>query len=169
MFFALRPLRLALALRLAVVGIGATVLTPNVWAVLGQALPTTATTSSPTVAVQARALAPQSGAAALYTVHANVLDSGTTVSEYTTAAGIVFAVSWQGPVLPDLPTLLGTYFAIFSQAADNNHASRSLGTPLAIENDTLVVRSSGRMRNFSGYAYAPTLIPIGLDIHAVLP
>ena len=82
---------------------------------------------------------------------------------------MVFAISWQGPVLPDLGTLLGSYFATFRAEADLNLSQRNLGTPLRIENSNLVVHSSGRMRNFSGSAYAPALVPAGLVIADVLP
>ena len=35
--------------------------------------------------------------------------------------------------------------------------------------DGLVLRSNGRMRQFFGYAYAPALVPAGLNIQDVLP
>ena len=81
----------------------------------------------------------------------------------------MFAVAWQGPVLPDLQALLGSYFPAFTQSVQTTRAERSLGTPLSIQSTTLVVHSSGRMRNFSGYAYDPTLLPTGLRIADVFP
>jgi hypothetical protein len=40
---------------------------------------------------------------------------------------------------------------------------------VAVNLDGLVLQSSGRMRNFQGFAYAPALIPAQLNIHDLLP
>jgi hypothetical protein len=114
---------------------------------------------------------PQSSLApsSLYTTRVTQQDTGTVVTEYATSGGIVFAISWQGPVLPPLETLLGTYFSSFQVNADASRAHRSLGTPMQIRTDTLVVYSRGRMRDFSGHAYDPQLVPSGLQIDALLP
>ena len=103
-----------------------------------------------------------------YTVHESVLDSGTTVTELATPAGVVFAVSWRGPVLPDLNALMGEYFQAFRQQAQQGRSAGRRGSPLAMENDALVVRSNGRMRNFFGSAYAPGLVPADVNIKDVL-
>ena len=153
----------------------------NAWAVLGQP-PSGTTTSGNTASsntaansagssassIQMRAAVPAS-TRALYSTYNNVDETGTQITEYATTAGIVFAVAWQGPVLPDMQNLLGSYFPAFTQSVQSSRADRSLGTPLAIQSTTLVVRSSGRMRNFSGYAYDPTLLPTGLRITDVFP
>ncbi len=97
------------------------------------------------------------------------MDSGTVVSEYATPAGLVFAISWQGPTLPDLSTLLGSYFPTFQSEAAASRSQRSLGTPLLIKTNGLVVRSRGRMGDFSGQAWAPALIPTDVNIADVLP
>lgn len=98
-----------------------------------------------------------------------MLDNGTTLSEYATPAGLVFALSWEGPFMPDLSSLLGNYFGAFKTQADASRATRNIGTPVGIDAGSVVVRSSGRMRSFSGYAYAPGLIPSGVTISDVLP
>ena len=49
----------------------------------------------------------------LYTVQEVQLETGTMVQQYVTSAGLVFAISWRGPVLPDLSILLGDYFNEF--------------------------------------------------------
>ncbi|WP_374190163.1 DUF2844 domain-containing protein [Burkholderia pseudomallei] len=51
-----------------------------------------------------------STAAVGYTVRETTLGSGTVVREYVSTAGTVFALSWQGPVAPNLSDLLGAYF-----------------------------------------------------------
>jgi hypothetical protein len=135
-------------------------------AVLGQ--PMVVPASSTPSAVQLRS-ATSSTTSSQYTQSSTQLDTGTTVTEYAAPNGMVFAISWQGPVLPDLGTLLGNYFATFRAEAELSRTQRNVGTPLRIEKSNLVVRSSGRMRNFSGSAYAPALVPAGLVIADVLP
>ena len=103
-----------------------------------------------------------------YTVHESLLDSGTTVTEYATPAGVVFAVSWRGPVLPDLNALLGDYFRAFRQEAQQARASGRRGSPLTLDSAALVVRSNGRMRNFFGSAYAPELVPADVNVKDAL-
>jgi hypothetical protein len=117
-----------------------------------------------------RALAASSGAqGSLYTLHTTQLENGTTVQEYATAAGLVFAVVWRGPVLPDVSTLLGTYFNAFKAETGLARSMGKRGSAVTMTNDKLVVKSTGRMRSFLGYAYAPDLIPAGIDIKDVLP
>jgi len=160
------------------------VFAPSAMAVLGQAwapeAPSAATKRAALAgsAQQASAQAAMQSApapapltlSAPYSTHASTTQSGTTVTQYATVSGArVFAIAWTGPTMPDLKLLLGDYFQTFSTAAQSSRSQRSLGAPLQISDGDLVVRSSGRMRNFSGYAYAPSLIPTGLDIHAVLP
>ncbi len=139
------------------------------FAALGQApsaAPVLATASSvPGARRLAAASAPRSD---LYTVHETVLETGTSVLEYASASGVVFAVVWRGPVLPDLSALLGNYFDTFKTETDQARALGKRGSPASVLRDTLVLRSSGRMRNFSGYAYAPGLIPAGVNIKDVL-
>jgi hypothetical protein len=117
-----------------------------------------------------RALAATSGAqGSVYTLHTTQLENGTTVQEYANPAGLVFAVVWRGPVLPDVSALLGTYFHAFRAETG---AARSMGkrsSAVTMVSDKLVVKSTGRMRSFVGYAYAPDLIPAGIDIKDVLP
>ncbi len=156
----------------------------NAMAALGQPLPpgtsttpgSTARASGTTTGASTGALVsakaavtPTTTSASSYTVSKTVLDNGTTISEYATPAGLVFALSWEGPFMPDLNNLLGSYFSTFKAQADAGRATRNIGTPVGVDTGKLVVRSSGRMRNYSGYAYAPDLIPSGVSISDVLP
>ncbi len=90
------------------------------------------------------------------------------MQEYATPAGLVFAVSWRGPVLPDLSLLLGEFFSGYKLETDQARALGKRGPPVNVISNKLVVRSGGRMRSFSGYAYVPELIPAGVNINDVL-
>ncbi len=96
-----------------------------------------------------------------YGVHELTTASGVHIREYV-AGGKVFAVSWQGPVIPDLRPVLGTYYASFAQAAAAPHAGGH--RHLKIEQPGLVVESNGRMRAFYGRAWDPALLPANFSV-----
>jgi hypothetical protein len=94
---------------------------------------------------------------AAFTVHEITTPYGTVVREYVSPADKVFAVSWRGPVIPDLRQVLGGYYGQYLKATDapNPGAHRHL----SIEQPGLVVQSSGHIRAFFGRAWAPDLLP----------
>lgn len=155
--------------RLLLIGLALTSAVGQSWAALGQAPSAGTVPVSPSLAAGAKAQAAgRNVGVSWFTVHQTQLESGTTVVEYATPAGLVFAVSWRGPVLPDLSALLGVYFNTFKLETDKARLAGRRGSALKIERDGLIVSSNGRMRNFFGYAYAPGLIPTGVDIKDVL-
>jgi hypothetical protein len=106
-----------------------------------------------------------STATAVYTISQSTLDSGTIVREYTDTAGVVFAVSWKGPALPDLRTLLGDKFAVMtSNAAKRPKAGHS---QLAVNQSDVVIVSNGHMRAFTGQAWIPSALPAGFDTSTI--
>jgi hypothetical protein len=113
-------------------------------------------------AVRAHAMAASSGGAgtaAAYTVNSSVLANGTTVREYVGADGLVFAVSWDGPFLPDLRTLLGDHFATMkAEAARHPKAGHN---QLHIERPEVTIESSGHMRAYTGRAWINAKLPAG--------
>lgn len=96
-----------------------------------------------------------------YTVHEIQTPSGTAVREYVSSAGTVFAVAWQGPVMPNLRQTLGRYFDRYAAAASAKHAGHR---HMAVRESDLVVQSNGHMRSFSGRAYLPPLLPQGVTV-----
>jgi hypothetical protein len=103
--------------------------------------------------------------AANYTVTQSTLDEGTVVREYSDAAGVVFAVSWNGPFLPDLRTLLGAHFdTLRSEAARRPKAGHS---QLAVDRSDVVIVSTGHMRAFSGKAWIPASLPTGFSTDSI--
>ena len=103
-----------------------------------------------------------------YTIIESLLDNGTQVQEFVTPAGRVFAVSWRGPVLPDLRSILGDYIHIFHRHIEASRQTGLRGGPVNMAQQGLVLRSSGRMGHFSGHAYVPALVPVGVNIHELL-
>ena len=116
----------------------------------------------------ARSLAAASGdssATAVYTVSQSTLDSGTIVREYTDAAGKVFAVSWSGPTLPDLRTLLGSKFSALTDATGKR--TQAGHSQLALKQSDVVIVSNGHMRAFAGHAFIPSAVPAGFDTNTI--
>lgn len=104
----------------------------------------------------------------LYTVHQTVLPTGTVVREFVTLGGQVFALTWTGPVIPDLSEIFGDYYAAFQEAAHQRRAGGARGGAVVLQQQDLVVVSRGRMGQFEGYAYAPALVPAGVPIDTLL-
>jgi hypothetical protein len=138
-------------------GLAWTVLTPAAWAVLGQASTLTANPSAPPL-----------NATGLYTMAAVSQASGLVIKEFTGSSGVVFAVSWRGPVQPDLSALLGPYLATFQEATEAARAAGRRGSPLSVVKDGLVVQAGGRPPHFFGYAYVTHLLPAGINIKEVV-
>lgn len=90
-----------------------------------------------------------------YTVQQLTEPAGQIVYEYINTNGIVFAVSWSGAIKPDLSTLLGQYFSELSQTKSLSHTVHQVST------SNVVISSTGRMRAFKGFAYVPSLTPLG--------
>lgn len=84
------------------------------------------------------------------------------VNEYVTRAGQVFAVTWHGPVPPNLRQLLGDYFGRVQSAAAGPRPGMHHFFRL-VQSD-LVVLNTGRLRAFRGIAYLPALVPQGVSI-----
>ncbi len=98
-------------------------------------------------------------AGANYRLRETVLDTGTRVNEYVSAAGVVFALTWEGPILPDLKALLGKYFD--AMVAESASAPRAGRARLGVNSPEVVINSGGRMRAFEGSAWLPAQLPAG--------
>lgn len=95
--------------------------------------------------------------------HVITTGSGTVIHEYLSRSGKVFAVTWHGPLPPDLRQLFGDYFEPFSSAAAAQ--SRPGGhRQLNIQQPDFVVQASGHLRAFQGSAYVPSLVPSGVSV-----
>ncbi|RKF43587.1 DUF2844 domain-containing protein [Paraburkholderia fungorum] len=141
--------------------LAATLLPLASYAVLGGA--PSVNTSSPTMlrATPQSAAASSTGAAnttatAPYTVRESHDANGVTIREYVLPSNVVFAVTWEGPIRPDMTALLGSYFPNYVSAGE----SRVRGTgPLIEGNGDFRIESAGRLGHFFGVAYLPRLMP----------
>jgi hypothetical protein len=100
-----------------------------------------------------------------YTLHEITTSGGTAVKEYETAQGKIFAVTWKGPLPPNLQQLFGSYYDQFqSAAAASAQAHPGMHRQLSIAQSDFVVQALGRMRAFHGKAYVPSLVPSGISV-----
>jgi len=84
------------------------------------------------------------------------------VRQYVSANGLVYAVSWDGPAMPDVSVLLGTRFDGYRQGAsaalENANSLRSSH----VDGSDFVTETSVRLREFSGRAWLPEALPAGV-------
>ena len=106
-------------------------------------------------------------AAESYTVHEIQGENGTTVREYISADGKVFAVGWNGPWFPDMKQILGTYFDQYSRARQAQPTTRIRRGPVLVNEPGLVVQIGGHVRAFAGRAYDPGLLPAGVGAESI--
>ena len=100
-----------------------------------------------------------------YTVNETTLPSGTLIRQYVSSAGVVFAVAWSGPFMPDLRQLLGPHFdTMVAQQAKQTHAGHRL---FSLHEPVLVIESGGHPRSFVGRAYLPSALPAGVNVQEI--
>ncbi|NPT60603.1 DUF2844 domain-containing protein [Paraburkholderia elongata] len=112
--------------------------------------------ATPQSAAGASTGAANTTATAPYSVRESRDADGVTIREYVLPSHVVFAVTWEGPIRPDMKALLGSYFPNYVTAGE----SRVRGPGPMIEgNDDFRVESAGRVGHFYGVAYLPRLQP----------
>jgi len=101
--------------------------------------------------------------ASAYSFHELQSPAGVTIREYYAPGGTVFGVAWEGPWPPDMRQLLGTYFEQFQRANLAARSTRRTRGVLVVNEGGLIVQITGHARSFSGFAYAPALLPPGVQ------
>ncbi|MGA2562572.1 MAG: DUF2844 domain-containing protein [Steroidobacteraceae bacterium] len=96
-----------------------------------------------------------------YDLHEIKAASGTTVREYVSREGTVFAIGWGGPSHPNLQQLLGNSYAAYQVAARVNRRGHHF---LSINTPDLVASVLRLQRTSNGRIYVPTLVPQGVAV-----
>ncbi len=104
-----------------------------------------------------------------YTVHEMRADSGSTVREFATPDGKVFAVAWDGAFHPDYQQLLGQYFDRLQQFTRQQAGGprRARRAPVMIETPEFVFQSFGHVRAMAGRAYLPQALPPNVGVEEI--
>jgi hypothetical protein len=155
---------------LALGGLASVLAAPACLASLGRA---PSTFAGATTAHQARTLADATGsgggtgsaASTTYSVNTTLLANGTTVREYVGAGGVVFAVAWNGPFLPDLRELLGQHFTTLTTESARHPKAGHNGVRVATP--AVTIESTGHMRAYAGRAWIGSLLPAGFDTDTI--
>ena len=93
-----------------------------------------------------------------YDVH-EMATSGGRVREYVTRTGTVFAVTFQGPSMPNLHAVLGSHYGEYATAVS---ARRTNHKVFAMSEPGLVMEVVKLPRGFTGSAHVPALLPAGV-------
>ena len=101
-----------------------------------------------------------------YKVHELTSANGTTVREYVSPIGLVFGVAWQGPFMPNMEQLLGSYVTNLQTASKSQTQVRHLRGLIVRTND-FVFASGGHMRFWKGSAFVPNLVPSNVSVEVV--
>jgi hypothetical protein len=99
-----------------------------------------------------------------YTVRETVDSNGLHLREYVTASGLIFAVAWNGPSMPDLQQIFGSSFSRFQSAAQAHSSLNALGHRASGD---LEVETGGHMGAYVGRAWLKSQLPSGFDTAAV--
>jgi hypothetical protein len=102
-----------------------------------------------------------------YVVHEIQLPTGTSIREYESPAGEIFAVTWRGGWLPDMRQLLGSYFGRYADAVQARSSAHPGRQPLRVADSEFVVELTGHMRSFAGRAYLPAMLPSGVNAESI--
>ncbi len=101
---------------------------------------------------------------AAFDVHEITAPADTTVREYASRDGTVFAVTWSGPRVPDLHVVLGRYYAAYvagaTAAAGRTH--RAGHHVLSFTAPSLTAEVVRFQRRALGRVYLPTHLPAGV-------
>ena len=98
-----------------------------------------------------------------YTVEQMTTASGIAVNEYVGPDGRVFAATWRGRRPPDLSVLLGPYFAQYQDAASAGGLTAHGLHHASVHGNDVVVEMAGHMRDMSGRAFLPAMLPHGVE------
>jgi len=117
--------------------------------------------------VRRQAMAQTAQAQSMVQVHDIVLADGSSIREYVSPAGIVFAVSWSTHFKPNLESLLGQHAATYSAAASEAMKAPGIKRNVALQRGDLVVQSTSHLNSFVGRAYLRSLVPAGVNANAL--
>ncbi len=89
-----------------------------------------------------------------------------TIREYVSPSGVVFGIAWNGLTHPNLTPLLGAYASEHQKAL--SRVKRQPGhRHVTVKSNNVTVEKWGHMRNLQGRAYAPALVPQGVNVDEI--
>jgi hypothetical protein len=135
---------------------------PAAWAVLGESLAS--------VQLDQQRMAGQRSLAigAGPQVQLITLAGGSTIRQYLTSSGVVYAVAWNTRFKPRLDQLLGAHFPAYAEAARRSMQARpGIVHHAVLQQDDLVVETTAHLNAHVGRAYLRSLLPVGEPLDAI--
>lgn len=102
-----------------------------------------------------------------YQVHDISLADGSSVRQFASPSGQVFALAWRSHLKLQLQPLLGQYFSGYSAARMASAKGHGFARQSMLTEGALVVHESAHMGMFAGLAYVRHLVPEGVDPNAL--
>ena len=96
-----------------------------------------------------------------YTIYIQSISPDLVIKEYVSSSGNIFGVAWKGSTLPNFQILLGNYYSNYLSAQQQNPRS------VFLQDNNLVIESSGVMGGYIGRAFLPKQVPTGLAPAAI--
>lgn len=98
-----------------------------------------------------------------YTVHELLQPDGSRIRQYVSENNQVFAVTWKAMHKPNMSQLLGPDYPRYAGAAEQSARRGGIQRDFRHEGADLVVHSTGHLHLFTGYAYRPSMFPLGFN------
>jgi len=99
--------------------------------------------------------------------HEITLADGSSIREFVTPGGIVFAVAWNTRFKPDLAALLGAHAASYAAAASEAMRAPGIRRQAELRRGDLVVHSTAYLNSYVGKAWLQSLVPQGVPLDAL--
>jgi hypothetical protein len=96
--------------------------------------------------------------------HEIALADGSSIRQFVTPGGVVFAVAWSTRFKPNLEALLGVHAAGYAAAASEAMRAPGIKRSVALAHGDLVVQSSTHLNTYVGMAYLRSLVPQGITV-----
>lgn len=99
--------------------------------------------------------------------HEITLADGSSIREFVTPAGRVFAVAWSTRFKPDLVSLLGAHADTYATAASEALRQPGIRHHVELRRGDLVVQSTAHLNAHVGTAWLQSLVPQGVGVDAL--
>ena len=99
--------------------------------------------------------------------HEITMADGSSIREFVTPSGIVFAVAWSTRFKPDLEALFGAHAPAYAAAASEALRTPGIRRHVELRRGDLVVHSTAHLNVYVGRAWLQSLVPQGVDVDAL--
>ena len=100
-------------------------------------------------------------------VHEITMADGSSIREFVTPSGVVFAVAWSTRFKPDLAALFGAHATAYADAASEALRTPGIRRRFELRRGDLVVHSTAHLNAYVGKAWLQSLVPQGVGVDAL--